>query len=125
MDSVDAHCFSCGYDKLLMVGGLMTNFKVYSAEPVSCENCKEMTTANYKATPLTCEVCNSSNVLRIDDPSTWLGDVDGSEGLPLLPLMLGNSDTPHLRGHYKCPKCGKFELRFGTNHADHPIISAD
>lgn len=30
MHSMDAHCFACGFDMLLMVGGLMSNHHEYS-----------------------------------------------------------------------------------------------
>jgi hypothetical protein len=130
MNSIDAHCFSCGYDRLLNTGGLISNFHVYSAGPVNCESCSEITTANYKAMPLTCEVCNSSSVLPINDPTCRLGDEDsGFDGLGgiLLPLAtnLSKRNEPSLLGHYKCPKCGKFELRFGTNFMGHGFRNMD
>ena len=28
-------------------------------------------------------------------------------------------------GHYRCPKCGEFELRFGTNVGCHPKVDWD
>lgn len=126
MHSTDAHCFSCGYDRPLMVGSLMSNFDEYSAWPVLCERCKEITTANHKATPLTCEVCKSSSVLRIDHPANWLGDRidEWGEVVPVSP-SLRTSDVPSLLGHYKCPYCGKFDLRFGTNYLEHAIRSSD
>src|SRR6218665_1955632 len=80
MNSMDAHCFSCGYDTLLMVGGLMSNHQVYSPGPISCDGCQAITTANYKPLPLTCAVCNSSSVAPMRDAANWLGDDDPDAG---------------------------------------------
>lgn len=124
MNSVDAHCFSCGYDQLLMIGSLMSNYEVYAAGPVHCKSCQAITTANYKSPLLTCETCKSSNILPINTPEVWLDDSDLIELLPFS-TTLSKSDVPSLTGHYKCPKCEKFEVLFGTNHANHGIRSAD
>lgn len=106
MHSTDAHCFSCGYDTDLMISSLMSNHEVYSTGPVICESCKAVTTANYKAAELTCETCKSSNVSPVCAPANRLGDLD-------------------LSGHYKCPKCGTLELRFGTDFMGHGFRSMD
>lgn len=128
MHSVDAHCYNCGYDKLLMIGSLMSNHEVYAAGPVHCKSCQAITTANYKSVLLTCETCKSPKLLPINAPENWLGDCDhDTDANKLLPMPrnLFKSEVPSLAGHYKCPKCGKFEVLFGTNHADHGIRSAD
>lgn len=107
----------------------MSNYHVYSTQPVSCQNCNEITTANYKALPLTCEVCNSSSVSQMRVPANWLGDDDSNaeEWAGRLLPALGSIGNDHLdlSGDYECPKCGKCELRFGTNYAGHGYMSAD
>lgn len=115
MHSTDAHCFSCGYDTFLMVGSLMSNCQVYWAKPVICESCNAITTANFIAAELTCETCKSSNVSPVQDPANRLGDDDREFAKWAL-------DLP---GRYKCPKCGTFELRFGTDFMGHGFRSAD
>lgn len=124
MYSTDAHCFSCGYDTLLMVGSLMSNHQEYSAGPVLCENCDSITTANYKNATLTCESCKAANVIPIHDPSIWLKDDDSGmvESSPMRPDLDG-----HLRlsGRFKCPRCGTLGVRFGTNYMGHGWRSFD
>jgi hypothetical protein len=46
--STDAHCFACGYDTFLMLGGGMANHTTHAAWPVSCKVCSSITTANFK-----------------------------------------------------------------------------
>ncbi|YBW37771.1 hypothetical protein ACMYR2_0261 [Nitrobacter sp. TKz-YC01] len=88
-----------------------------AAWPVYCKLCDEITTANHKQMPLTCNECNTTDVIPIDDPSVWLGDNEGiSEMWGRLRLM---------DGHYRCPKCGRFEVRFGKNAGGHSILSWD
>jgi len=129
MNSIDAHCFSCGYDTLLMIGGLMSNHHVYSSGPIRCDGCHAITTANYKALPLRCGVCKSAIVSPMRAPVNWLGDDDPDAGEwagRLLPALRSRgNDHLDLPGHYKCPKCCKFELRFGTNYSGHGYMSAD
>lgn len=126
MHSTDAHCFSCGYDTALMVGSLMSSHQVYSAGPVICEGCKAITTANFEAAELTCETCKSSNVSPVRDSANWLGDDDrNSFKWAELPLPLRELIDLDFPGHYKCPKCGTFELRFGTDFMGHGFRSMD
>lgn len=106
--STDAHCFACGYDTLLRLGGGMSNFKTYSAWPVTCEKCAAITTANFKQSPLACERCESNDVKPMTEPYESWGN------LALL-----------TEGHYRCPKCHQRELRFGTNVRNHPKIRWD
>lgn len=109
-----------------MIGSLMSNYQVYSARPVICESCKAITTANFTAAELTCETCKSSNVSPVRDPANRLGD-DDSEFVERaeLPLPLRELFDLDLPGRYKCPKCGTFELRFGTDFMGHGFRSAD
>lgn len=129
MHSVDAHCFSCGYDTLLMIGSLLSSHDVYLAGPVCCGSCKAITTANYKGTELTCEVCKSSNVSPMRDSANWLGDDEHDVGVwvGLLLRTPGPRDNDHLDlpGHFKCPKCCEFELRFGTDYLEHGFRCVD
>jgi hypothetical protein len=114
--SSDAHCYACGYDTWLRLGAGMSNHAIYAAWPVSCKACSAVTTANFKKTPLTCERCQSPDVLPFTDPSLWKGD--GNERDRWGDLALAD-------GHYRCPKCLAFELRFGTNAGLHDLMSFD
>ncbi len=114
--SSDAHCFSCGYDTSLFLGAGRANFTTYAAWPVSCSVCAAVTTANFKQTPLACEKCHATDVLPFTDRSIWNGD--GEETEMWSELRLTND-------HYRCPKCSKFELRFGTNAGGHNLIDFD
>lgn len=114
--STDAHCFSCGYDVFLMLGGGMANHETYAAWPISCKDCAAITTANFRATPLICEKCDGQNVVPVTDRHEWKGD--GKESTMWGVLRLTD-------GHYRCPKCGAFALRFGTDHSGHGHMSWD
>jgi Zn finger protein HypA/HybF involved in hydrogenase expression len=105
--TTDAHCFACGYDTALRVGGTMASFKVYSAIPVSCRNCAEITTANIRKLPLLCAKCHATGVVEMNKHKLQneCNDPD--------------SDIDSLEGHYLCPKCGAYQLRFGTNVGKH------
>jgi hypothetical protein len=118
--SSDAHCFACGYDAYLILGAGRSNHETYAAWPVSCTQCAEVTTANHKMTPLTCEKCRSSDVLPFTERSVWSGDGQEKIMWGMLRPRLILTD-----GHYRCPKCFKFELRFGTNTGGHPIVDFD
>lgn len=129
MHSTDAHCYSCGYDEPLLIGGLMSDI-IHSSGPVICDRCHAVTTADYKADDiLTCQNCCSTNVLRIDDPQVWLEYHDDDAGLthrmPKIKIGTFISNEVSLKGHYKCPKCNKFEMKFGTDFGDHGQRSID
>jgi hypothetical protein len=114
--STDAHCFACGYDTFLILGAGMMNFTTNASWPVSCKVCSAITTANFEQTPLACEACNSTNVGQMTDPHEWNGDGD---------VITSWGDLTLTSGHYRCPKCDKLELRFGTNEAGHQIVLWD
>ena len=99
-----------------MLGGGMANHTTYEAWPVTCKDCSAITTANFKQTPLVCEVCKSDNVAKITNPHEWKGDGEVFESWGDLTLT---------NGHYRCPKCDKLELRFGTNVGGHGGIMWD
>ena len=108
--STDAHCFACGYDKVLMVGSTRANFRTHAAWPVSCHDCAAITTANFMQKPLKCQKCSGGNVVPVADRSQWRGDGE---------IEVGWGEMSLTNGHYRCPKCGAFELRFGTNACGH------
>jgi hypothetical protein len=114
--STDAHCFACGYDTFLILGAGMLNFTTHAAWPVSCKVCSAITTANFKQTPLVCGACDSTNVAPMTDPHEWNGDGEIIERWDDLTLT---------SGHYRCPKCDKLALRFGTNEAGHQTVLWD
>lgn len=67
-------------------------------------------------------------VLVMRDAANWLGDDERDIGglAGLLPVQRPrDNDHLDLPGHFKCPICGKFELRFGTGYSEHGSISAD
>jgi len=114
--SIDAHCFACGYDTFMWLGGGMESFKVFAAWPVACKHCSAVTTANFKQSPLICQACESIGVVKMTDPHEWNGDGKVIENWFDLTLT---------DGHYRCPKCDKFELRFGTNVGGHDKVMWD
>jgi hypothetical protein len=114
--STDAHCFACGFDTFLMLGGGMTNHTTHAAWPVSCKQCCAVTTANFKQPPLTCQKCQSSDVTPMHTPHEWKGDGEIKVSWDVLTLT---------DGHYRCPKCKAFALRFGTDFGDHGMIMWD
>ena len=114
--STDAHCFACEYDTFLRLGGGMSNHTTFAAWPVACKVCSAVTTANFKRLPLVCLKCDSGNVTPMSDPQEWKGDGKIAQNWSNLTLT---------DGHYRCPKCGKFELRFGLNATMHDIVSWD
>ena len=111
--STDAHCYSCGYDVFLMLGGGRANHTTYAAWPVSCTRCSAVTTANFKNLPPRCMECGSSDVSAFDNPKLWKGD-----GAPR--QRWGGLELTD--GHYRCPLCDAFELRFGTNANGHGCV---
>ena len=63
-----------------------------------------------------CEKCESENVTQITDRHEWQGD--GKVIVTWGKLTLTD-------GHYRCPQCGEFELRFGTNAGGHGMVMWD
>ena len=114
--STDAHCFACSYDSFLMLGGGRANHSTYAAWPVSCRNCSSITTANFKASPLACTECGSEDVAPMTDPAMRKG---GSK------VVERWADLALVDGEYRCPQCGQFALRFGTNAAGHGRVRWD
>lgn len=102
----------------------MANHTTYTAWPVSCKVCAGVTTANFKQSPLICQICKSSDVTPPTDPGWWNGDGNVIESWPMSRRMGGDALTL-TNGHYRCPKCGEFELRFGTNAGGHALVMSD
>ena len=99
----------------------MANHTTYAAWPVSSKRCAAITTANFKQSPLVCQRCKTRDVISSTDLQWWKGDgiVAKSWGwLDPAPLTLTD-------GHYRCPRCGEFELRFDTNAGGHGMIMWD
>lgn len=108
--STDVHCFACGLDEFLLIGGGLGNHQTFAAWPVSCRTCGTVTTANEKASPLTCLDCGGLDVEQFDSAANWLGD-----GQEVIRWGMFEGGLTLTNGHYRCPRCGRFELRFGTN----------
>jgi predicted RNA-binding Zn-ribbon protein involved in translation (DUF1610 family) len=102
---IDAHCHNCGRDWFVMVGSNMSNDMTFAARPVACRSCKAVTTANFKESFLKCLDCGSEQVEDFHDKGNWKGD--GEKIVFWDGMSLAD-------GHYRCPHCGEFELRFGT-----------
>ena len=81
----------------------MHNFRTYCAWPVDCPHCKEITIANFRTHPLSCLKCAATGVVQMTDRSIWKGDGETIQTAWELSLT---------DGHYRCPKCSKFELQF-------------
>lgn len=126
---VYAECSSCGYSESYAVGGGMNNHLTYAAWPVYCDECDKLTLANYYDEPLTCLRCGSTGVTELNDTANRKGTgevlVDWrvrSSRDNIEPKwwekLLGKKIEPTARtlvvtdAHYRCPKCGEFELRF-------------
>lgn len=109
--SANVRCSACGYKTSLRLGGGRANHRVYAAWPVNCDDCAETTTANFKQVPLVCRTCSGSNVAPVANDRNWVGD--GKTNVNWGDLELTD-------GHYRCPKCDAFELRFtyGMMHWD-------
>jgi hypothetical protein len=114
--TIDAHCFACGHDRFMRTGGGMANHTTYAAWPVSCKSRKAVTTANFKSSPLACLKCGSTNVEPFDAAQNYQGD-----GEP----VSNWGDLSLTNGHYRCPACGEFALRFGTNVGKHSHVLWD
>lgn len=101
--STNAHCDNCGYAVFLILGGGIRNHTTYCAWPVTCESCKGVTIANFNRLPLKCLDCGSIYIFSFDEPTFWKGD--GSRTVQWGELELTD-------GHYRCPRCGRYHLRF-------------
>jgi hypothetical protein len=103
----DAHCFACGYDTGLTIGGTRSSYLEVSWWPVSCPHCRGVTGANLSKAPLACSKCGATDVIELGDARLYSGD-----GKEEVARWFGRVLTD---GHYKCPLCRKSELRIGTN----------
>ena len=98
----------------------MANHTTYAAWPVSCKMCAAVTTANFKQSPLVCHPCKGRDVTPPTDLQWWKGD-----GKVIKSWGMGRDALTLTDGHYRCPRCGEFELRFGTNAGGHGMIMWD
>jgi hypothetical protein len=71
--------------------------------PVTCGDCRTISSANVHSHPLKCANCNSENVVELQDCLA----ADDSGGAD---TILQNFNRKLSDGHYKCPRCEKFEL---------------
>ena len=105
--STDAHCYSCGYDELLLIGSGRSDMHTNLQWPVRCNGCVGITTANWKISPLKCNACGSTDVAALDTPKDLRDEGTGygaTWGLMQLKV-----------GRYRCPKCADFQMKIGTN----------
>jgi DNA-directed RNA polymerase subunit RPC12/RpoP len=101
--SSNLKCSGCGYSASFTVGALMSDDGNVCRWPVSCADCNEISSANVLASPLQCSNCGSRNVVELQD--VHAGDGGGTM------LLRGEEGRVLKDGRYKCPRCGKFELR--------------
>jgi predicted RNA-binding Zn-ribbon protein involved in translation (DUF1610 family) len=99
--SSSLECSACGYSVRFIVGALFRDQGSISRWPVSCADCNEISSANVLASPLKCSNCGSNNVVELQD--NHAGDGGGT--------ILSLHGRVLKDGRYKCPRCGKFELR--------------
>lgn len=106
--STDAHCYNCGYDVYLSIGGGMFSYLEKTDWPIHCFECKTITSTNIRISPLTCTNCKSTNVKEVQDKELYAGDGNYS--------AITCWERQLTDGNYKCPKCNKFTLRYGTDY---------
>ena len=114
--SLDAHCFACGYDVVVITGAGMLNYQTYAAWPVHCRSCEAVTVANMKTRPLACETCNGTDVVSYAEKELSNGDGEPVHTWDDLTL----TDGKHL-----CPRCRAYALRFGTGAGGHGPMLLD
>lgn len=106
----DAHCYNCGYDVELPIGGGMLTYNEHTDWPVQCMDCRTISSTNIRLTPLSCKSCGSNNVIECHDRSLYAGDGKYTS------VMCWERQLTD--GHYKCPKCEMFALRYDTDYAE-------
>lgn len=107
--NIDAHCYNCGYDVNLSIGGGMFNYEEYTSWPVNCFDCHTINSTNIRASPLACGNCGSNNVIEAHEKRLDARDGTHTE------VMCWERKLSN--GNYKCPKCEQFTLRYGTSYA--------
>jgi len=99
-----AHC-DCGLTATSLIGGGRSDFQENCWFPAACRGCNQVVEVNLLKPPLRCPDCNSLEVTSYTDPS--LAKDDGERDL----ITWGQHHLTN--GHYQCPACGQFTLRFG------------
>lgn len=106
----DAHCYSCGYDVELSIGGGMFTYQEFTNWPVHCSDCNSISSTNIRLESLSCSNCGSANVMEVQNSELYAGDGKHTS--------VTCWERKLTDGHYKCPKCDKFTLRYDTDFAD-------
>jgi hypothetical protein len=68
---VSTKCVAVGQQRK---GGTISSFREYSAWPVTCLDCRAISSANTCKLPLVCGECGTSNVVELQDSRTYAGD---------------------------------------------------
>jgi len=72
-------CFNCAYVSTISVGRTRRQPPQDGLFPIFCDQCMDITSANYGSEPIQCQKCQSENFRDIDDPSVYAGDGEFAE----------------------------------------------
>ncbi|MCA0248246.1 MAG: hypothetical protein LCH93_16660 [Proteobacteria bacterium] len=100
--SASFQCRTCGHEKSVLVGGGLANHHGFTAWPVSCRDCRAVTTADFKTSPLACLECSGTDVQPFSDPTMF-----ESPGKAIMSW----GDLTLTDALYRCPQCQEFQLR--------------
>lgn len=100
-----AVCDGCSYEAQYAIGGTRKSFTTDSKFPVSCRQCRAVTSANVMQSPLKCPDCGSTDVT----PFSAAGMSKGEGGR----VVERWGDLTLEDDRYRCPACGQLDLRFG------------
>lgn len=94
----------CGLRASSLIGGGFSNFHETCLFPAFCRGCHQVVEVNLLQPPLSCPECGGREVTPYTDPSLAKGD--GKDEM----ITWGEHNLTS--GHYQCPACGEFTLRF-------------
>jgi hypothetical protein len=95
---------NCGLRATTLIGGGFSDFQENCRFPALCRGCNQVVEVNLLKPPLSCPECTSREVIPYTDPTLAKGDGDGE--------VITWGDHNLTNGHYQCPACGQFTLRF-------------
>lgn len=100
---LDGLC-ECGYaTRGLTVGVGLRHGPETWLSPCACPRCREVVTANVRATPITCPTCRGQAVPLVDPD-------EGCEDDEAFPSC--QASEPLMEKPFSCPRCGRQRMRF-------------